>query len=206
MSTFNEIIITIEISKLKQYLNFSERVIDEKINEFNNKFDERTIEMSEQDKADYFDRFSSEAYVVELLNPYFTRVSLFLNIYAYFEYELYNSCTQLQRNLNLKISPKDLRSNGIERSKDYISKVCNTDFPCSDSEWKIFKEYNELRNIFSHSYGQIAHISKDKKKTITNIKGLSIEQLELSLDREFVVTFLDKVEAVLKSIAKKINK
>lgn len=79
------------------------------------------------------------------------RMSLFLSLYAFLELILEELCRLQQIEHDFTLTSTDLYGHGIERSKNYLTKVAGIDFAFGESkEWSEIKKYQKLRNHFAH--------------------------------------------------------
>ncbi|WP_416720283.1 hypothetical protein [Bacillus subtilis] len=123
--------------------------------------------------------------------PQVIRKTIFLQTYFSFEVYLNNLCSDYKQKLDIDLDYKDMRGQGIERAKLYLTKVCNVTTPFLTDEWKLIKSYNMLRNAFVHNNSMI-----DKSNLKTIPKGVTLESYSerkndsicyLELEKEFLV-------------------
>lgn len=96
---------------------------------------------------------------------YFTRFperfrnSTFVYLYSIVE-DQYNSLSRkLKESYDLNFDLEDIKGNGIQRAKTYISKALQVDI-WVDSEWEQLKEYQKIRNGLVHNRGIISEYRK----------------------------------------------
>ena len=72
---------------------------------------------------------------------------------------------------------EDVRGDGIERAKLYLSKVCLIDFPEQSNEWNMMQKLNSIRNCVVHAEGIVPNVKSPKKlkNIINNTDGLELE-------------------------------
>ena len=79
--------------------------------------------------------------------------SVFITSYAIFEQNLDEIVYLKQKQLNIKISPSDLKDSGITRSINYAKKVLHYQIDTNKINWKELLEIQKLRNHLVH-YGE----------------------------------------------------
>jgi hypothetical protein len=85
--------------------------------------------------------------------PQVLRTSLFVALYSMLEAELEMLCRSLQMEMSLKIAPSDLAGRGIQRSRQYMTKVCDVPFPNTASSWTTIQGLAAIRNLIVHMRG-----------------------------------------------------
>ena len=110
--------------------------------------------------------------------PSLQRRSALLTVYGFFEYEIHKLCLLYQRQRKLRLAPKDLQREGIERSTDYLQKVVGLALDKNCKEWSDAKRVREIRNIIVHrngrlkdSEGQIPNATKDAVQNLKFLRG-----------------------------------
>jgi hypothetical protein len=88
--------------------------------------------------------------------------SVFLQVYFTFEDTLFQYCKVLESVSQSKIKLKDLTGQGIEKYKNYLSKVFNLEYVFSSNNWSLINCYNQIRNVFVHNGGIIPEPNKVK--------------------------------------------
>ncbi|PKG78717.1 hypothetical protein CXF80_10570 [Shewanella sp. Actino-trap-3] len=68
----------------------------------------------------------------------------------------------VEADLDIKASFTDFTGSGIERAKQYLSKLSSLS-PVSGTEWKQIKDAQAIRNVIAHAAGNI-----DKRLTQNN--------------------------------------
>ncbi|HUX80237.1 MAG TPA: hypothetical protein VMW10_10920, partial [Alphaproteobacteria bacterium] len=71
------------------------------------------------------------------------------------EISLNDLCRYLCNSKKLYLSLEDLRGDGTERAKLYLTKACLIDFPESSNEWNEILKLNKIRNCIVHAQGDI---------------------------------------------------
>jgi hypothetical protein len=106
-------------------------------------------EQFEESKAD-----AADAY------PQILRASLFGTAYGIFEHFLNAICKQSHSQGYVQgLALKDLRGDGIQRAKLYLTKVAKITLP-DTPEWQDLSDYGLLRNSLVHAQGYLAENDK----------------------------------------------
>ncbi|WP_157198048.1 hypothetical protein [Methylomonas sp. DH-1] len=100
-------------------------------------------------------------------------------------------CRTAKEKLHLDLTCDDLSGKGIERAKNYLTKVAGIDTPFKSNLWQNIKLFSEVRNKIAHS-GGIVDLNKDKDKKLydtiikfNNANNTSTHlKLEQSLEQE----------------------
>ena len=131
------------------------------------------------ENAEPGDRQKMEEYFPNLL-----RSSLFVTIYSVVENELNKICRQLAAKDGLDV--EDLRGNGIQRACTFLTRVCRVDFPDKSDEWKLLRNYNQLRNVIVHNQGYMETGNSHLSTLVKESPSLQMENDGvIHLDRDF---------------------
>jgi len=130
--------------------------------------------------------------------PNLLRSSLFVTIYSMLENELNRLCYKLSKRDGLTVD--DLRGNGIIRASTFLIKVCRVDFPEDSPEWKLLRQYNQLRNDVVHNNGIV--IGNHLDKAVKKIPGFDLGQGNaIRLNREFCPEVLKTVREFFQKLS-----
>ena len=138
-------------------------------------------------------------------SPHLLKKTSLIALYSIFEELLKTFCELAQKNLNLKIEPKDLNGSDIEKYLKYLKKVVEIDFSKMDLEWKEINDYRHIRNCIVHNYVNINE-SKNRdvlNKIINSNKFLSLveDTGELYINHEdYLYSFIDLIEKFIKNL------
>lgn len=114
-----------------------------------------TSTMTEEQKENYYDFVSDDYFKLTETFPQTLRISLFVHAYSLFEHEFEEVAKAMGNLRGIKIAPKDLRDDGITRSKTYLKNVVLMGFPDSDPAWSEITTLNKIRNFFVHREGYL---------------------------------------------------
>ncbi|MBU8729152.1 hypothetical protein KM915_03660 [Cytobacillus oceanisediminis] len=118
--------------------------------------------------------------------------SVFLQVYFTFEDTLYQYCKVLEAVSKSKIKLKDLNGQGIEKYKNYLSKVFNLENAFSSNEWNIITCYNQIRNVLVHNGGIVSENNKEKVNKSIN----QIGQKQVYFNKDEQITIGDNWEVI----------
>lgn len=139
--------------------------------------------------------------------PCLARAGLFLALYGYVEYEL----DSLARawSFQTRLSPADLRGNGIERTAAFFSKVMSISIPDSILQGPSYRLVNAIRNSLAHNSGFLKASEKvDSKKRFDHLRHECMLEEEVKIDklgrlmlrREFFPWFIEKTERTFEQL------
>ncbi|PNQ79325.1 hypothetical protein [Paenibacillus sp. F4] len=133
--------------------------------------------------------------------PQILRNSLLVSLYAFFENQLALICDYYKQQKNIVISVADLKGAGIERAKNYMKKVIQSNFPETTDEWKTIKNCALVRNCIVHCGGDVELFSRtiDLRKSINRL-GKSIfetERNKIYICKEFISEIIIAMEKIL---------
>jgi hypothetical protein len=144
-----------EFDALEDHRLFAARSLSRAIKSLEKRVSDGAEAMDEEERDAYLD-FMNEEYIT--INEVLPRVqwnSQFLVVYATFEHLLNELCRVVQRRSGFDLSFKDLGGLGIERSKNYLSKVAGVKTPFQTSYWQRAKFLGEVRNVIAHRNGEV---------------------------------------------------
>lgn len=140
--------------------------------------------------------------------------STLITIYSFLE-SLLKEITRIeQKKFNLKLSPKDLKGQGVLQYKDYLKKVVQIDFQTLNSLWIKINDVRIVRNFLVHDYldysdrteyKDIERITKDSQYIRFYSQNKTIE----IIDKEYLLDFctaIGQFTASLLMILKRVNR
>jgi len=203
-----------QISDLRNYISFFEGTLLKTRKNLIKSADNASLKLPKGDQWKAFNNIGEHLFYIDDLFPQVHRSSLFLTIYAFFEFELDFLCGALGNYYKLNLKPSDLRGKGIERSKDYFLKVINIPFPSNVKEWVQICKLNLIRNLVAHSRG-ILLIDKQKDKEILkciqnyeyiNLHALVDDRFFLRFDKKFCSSTVETIESFFHILKTTIDK
>jgi hypothetical protein len=102
--------------------------------------------------------------------PNLQRGSAFLTVLGYFEHELDDLCVLFQSEKGFKISYRDLKADGIDRSTSYLDKVAGLNLQKEkSSEWNRMKGLQGVRNAVAHRDGRLNADDKNVREVLAKL-------------------------------------
>jgi hypothetical protein len=136
--------------------------------------------------------------------------SQYLIIYSTFEHILNELCKIVQRRSSFTLSFKDINGNGIERSKNYLTKVAGVKSPFQEPSWERAKLLSKIRNIIAHNDGEILlnpNNNKDLSTQLAKEEYLELNKIipednyaQIVLSSEFIRNSISELSKVLYNI------
>jgi hypothetical protein len=146
---------------------------------------------SEEDLRLSYSREMHEAFLV--FDKSF-RYSCVIAIYSLLESRLDWLCHRLPK---IALNIEDLKGQGLQRYKIYISKAHGLPLPTKDPSWSTIDDLRVVRNFIAHANGRLVNISDEKLqrlRSITDIDTKTAFPLALLVKREFIDRSLQAVE------------
>ncbi|MEO8589997.1 MAG: hypothetical protein ABI432_11540 [Flavobacteriales bacterium] len=75
--------------------------------------------------------------------------SQLVSVYSFIERKLLFLCKELEKDQSIKLT--DFNGKGIQKFRNYLSKVCSIDFAEVEHSWRELSHFGILRNILIHS-------------------------------------------------------
>lgn len=148
--------------------------------------------------------------------PIILRTSLFLSTYTFLEKTLNKLCKDYEEDNNVKL--KDIRHNGITKSKFYLTNVCNIEFP--DKDWHLILQYNVIRNSLAHDgysllisnpkFEKLSGTEQKLKNAVEEVVGATIIDkggfYQVSFNESFCDVFLSIIYKFISDLSESIKK
>nr|WP_295713479.1 hypothetical protein [uncultured Halomonas sp.] len=199
-----------EFDALEEHRSFAANSLSGAIKSLEKKINQGVDAVDEEDRDAYREHMNEEYITISEVLPRVQWNSQFLVVYATFEHLLNEICRIVQRRSSFNLSFKDLNGSGIERSKNYLSKVAGVTTPFQTTHWQRAKLLGEVRNIIAHRNGEVdlppgnnnclgAKLSKEKhlvlKKYIPDQ-----DDAQIILSEKFIKESISDLRKVLISI------
>ncbi|WP_045524384.1 hypothetical protein [Neobacillus niacini] len=163
--------------------------LDDKINKEKITLETNAEGLSKEDQLGFWFDFADEHDKYEKIFPAILRKSIFTSLFSYFEHQLFNMCKDKEKLKSIK------NVYGLDKAKEYLSKIENLGEIFKGREWNIIKQYSQVRNCIVHAGGIIYLMSNDgEQQSVRNFikatKGIIINQgdvieLETNFCKEF---------------------
>jgi len=203
---------SVELDSYKLFIEMTERNWIEESERY-------TSSILEDDKPTLH-RFNYRSDLASKLNdefPQYQRKSYLIMLVSIFEDFMNQLCRSVEADLDIKASFTDFTGSGIERAKQYLSKLSSLSLPVSGKEWKQIKDAQAIRNVIAHAAGHIDKKAHAKQLKIIdcdeNLEAEYYVRTHLNIDSEYVFSlitamkvFTHKLLSECKKQPKKINK
>ena len=124
-----------ELDSLEDLEGRTESFLKQERVSFSGGIDRLAENLTDDQKADLYERYSDDYRRIEEDFPNILRSSLLLHLYSRFEHHLDELCNRMASDMKLAMSVKDLAGKGIVRSQTYMKKVVGLRFPDTSPEW-----------------------------------------------------------------------
>jgi len=161
--------------------------------------------LSDEDQEYFGDVYADEAWKLHDVFPSLQATSAFLLAYGMFEKTINELAREAGSAVSAKIKLSDLNGQGIERAKNFLSKVCQVEVPFASSEWDAITIFAKLRNVMAHAFGELDLTRPDHRHILEYCKKQdNIKINRHSPDNDFaeIELSLDYVVIVVKSFRK----
>lgn len=194
-----------ELEKVKQYYEELENKFQSDKKRLSKRYDEEVGngKFDAEIKYQLDEYFSDEHYIIESIFLKSFRYSMIITVYSLLEISLNDLCHYLRNSKKLALSFDELRGEGIERAKLYLTKVCLLDFPESCKEWNEIQKLNKIRNCIVHAMGDIENAKSPQKlrNIIANTNGLGLENERfIRIDSEYINTTISNTKKLLETV------
>lgn len=208
--------INLKINLLKEHHTKIETLYNEEKNELRRMaIEEDKIFGENQDGEPYCSEYWVYLKELEEIHLRLHRYSMILATYAYVETSFDNLCCRIEERLNLPISYKDLKFDGLARSVSYIGKVTKIKAKDPSHIWEKIATLQKLRNCIIHCSGDLSKLKeeqteKQKKPTrdaAQKTDGLGILANDfLLIEAKYIPQLFDDVREYLITISSHVDK
>lgn len=190
---------------IKQYYDEIESKFEIDKNKLSKRYDEEFFEheLYSFTKSDLDNYFPEEYFRIEDVFLKQFRYSIIVTIYSLLESSLNYLCQYLFRLNRFGLKLEEVRRDGIERAKLYLSKVCLIDFTEESKEWQEMQKLNRIRNCVVHAEGIVNKVKSPKKliNVINNTGGLEIEKKRyLKIESDYIGSAIVNAEELLDKV------
>lgn len=126
--------------------------------------------------------------------------------YFFAESMLDQICNNIEIAEDYKLTLKDIKGNGIQRSSLYLKKVANVRKPFETPSWRALQDFNKIRNLFVHADGVFDTSNNDALTLSKKYEGLSFStniitnELIISISKIFTLNVLDSIEVFFQDV------
>ena len=199
-----------EFHFLENHRQLSEKSINETIKSFKERVNENVKHMEHDQRDLYQDNIYDEYIRTNEILPRIQWYSQYLIVYSTFEHILNELCKIVQRRSSFNLSFKDINGSGIERSKNYLTKVAGVKNPFQEPSWERAKLLSKIRNKITHNNGEIVltpNNNKDLGTQLAKEKYLELNKIipednyaQIVLSSEFIRNSISELSKVLYNI------
>jgi hypothetical protein len=195
------------MNRIRKYISAIHDLIKDDGEKYKNAFNSKQVWTEEEDHdfweaIDNLDQSGS-------FNPYFFNKSSIIIIFSFFEKLFKDLVNSIRAEKNLKIKIEDMNGRDIEKCYKYLQLIVDYDLTLLNTEWSVLMNYQTVRNLFVHQFGEI---TDDKKQKITDLVSsstylaISTSKNELLItDERYLTELCDTIELFLMKIAKDLR-
>ncbi len=157
--------------------------------------------LDDEQRDAYHDHMYDECVNVNEVLPRIQWNSEFLVVYSTFEHMLNELCRIVQRRSAFDLSFRDLGGLGIERAKNYLSKVAGVKTPFEKPSWQRARLLGEIRNAIAHRNGEVDWTPNDQRSLGARLSKEPHLQLKKPIPEQEDAQLVLNSEFVRQSIA-----
>lgn len=198
--------IELTFESIKDYYELSAKTLNKELSELHDKFERQTKDLFTTDNEHYHDLLDSFVTYTERITDSFTRnfnYSFITLIYTFLESSLNDLCLILKEKNSIDLDLKDLKGDGIFRSKNYLKKVCKINFDEGSYDWNEIVKLNAIRNCIVHTNGIIKKTNDPTKlkNIISSLKTITIKDDEyLNISNKYIENIIQSVHSFLSKL------
>ncbi|ASG02285.1 hypothetical protein PO25_16595 [Vibrio anguillarum] len=146
-----------ELDLYKTHVTKVELLLASEVENFNKELLVITEQMSDSDANGFKCYREDDFFDLSITFPLIQRKSELISAYTILENGLNKVCEIFEENIDNPIKLSDLLAHGIiDKSKKYLEKVAQINFPCGDgTAWVEIQLIQEIRNVFVHNEGVV---------------------------------------------------
>ena len=134
--------------------------------------------------------------------PNIQRKSILITALSFFEREINKLCIELKEMKNIKVSLKDLNTQGLPRAIIYLEKVIEIPIDKNNKTYKRISDINKIRNLIVHNNGYLynnENTLKEEDKIIKKTSYLSGEY-EIQIEKGYIEYVIETYKIYFKYI------
>jgi len=192
----SELEFDLDFDFLLGHCTFIKSVLQNEQKQLTQKFNDTLDKITEKQKERFYEHFETEQYYIGDLFPSIQWSAMFVVSFNLFEKTINDICKVVKAISGLETGLKNVKGKGIERAKNYLSKIHNINVPFSKNEWERINTFSKLRNVLSHTSGELdltqkSHIAvfkiAQKEKAIRIERhDPSFESADIIVEEDFV--------------------
>lgn len=200
-----------KLEEIKQYYEELERKFQADKKQLSKRYKEKVADdnLHPDIKREVDEYFAEEHYIIENIFLKSFRYSMVVTSYSLLEIAMNDLCHYLRHSKKLSLNLDEIKGEGIERAKLYLSKVCSIDFPERSAEWNDIQKVNRIRNCIVHAEGDIEYAKSPQKlkNIVMNTSGLSLyRDRYIRIDSVYIFSAISNTHKLLEMIYEKAFK
>ena len=167
-------------------------------------------ESNEDEKQKIVEHFAEDYYKYNDTYREMLMHSTFITSFSIFESLFVEICNLIQKEITSKIVLNDLNGKGIERCKNYITKVVGIDLSEQNTLWNDISKFNKIRNLIVHNSANINNgghtenknpemLAYIKNHTYLNFKYENMGHFQI-INSKYIIEFCSAAKSYLTSI------
>lgn len=164
-SSLQRAAISIDFDNLIAHCDFLLKGLASESERFEKLVEDESKNINDDGNENYVEWLADDLWRLNDVFPSIQAASVFLLAYGMFEKNLNEIARTAGSGIGIKLKMNDLNGQGIERAKNYLSKVCEVTEPFKSLEWQMIKNFAKLRNLIAHASGEL-DLSKAEHKQI----------------------------------------
>lgn len=171
INSFYHMGIEVDFENIYSYCKFTEAALAQEKDNFFAIYKTKVSKLTPEEK-EKFEQFAIEIHwKLYDVFPTLQWTSIFNSAYSIFERYLNDLCTILEKKASTKVSLTDLKGQGIERAKLFLSKIIGITNVFDSTEWNEIQNYSKVRNILVHTSGKLDLTQKKHKEVFDYAKN-----------------------------------
>ncbi|OIN06172.1 hypothetical protein BFS86_19340 [Shewanella algae] len=191
--TFVKSGILFELDSYMQHAVQVESLLNDEVKAFEDRYKNIAATMDQDQAEEYLEYMSDEYWELADKLPSIQRKSELISIYTLLENGLNQICSIYEYHLSNPVKLADLSSHGIiDKSKKYLEKVAQINFPSQTSDWEEIKKVQQIRNAFVHRDGLIKSNNQEIINYVNRSNYLSLKnQSKVVIEKGFTLHCLN---------------
>ena len=171
ISTYYHIGIDLDFENIFSYCKFTEDSLEHEKVKFDEIYKNKVSELNAEEK-EKFEQFAIGVHwKLHDVFPVFQWSSIFNSAFNMFEKHINDLCKIYEKETTIRIGLKDLKGQGIERAKLFLSKVIGITNVFDSKEWSEIQDYLKVRNVLVHTSGELDLNQKKHKEVFDYAKN-----------------------------------
>lgn len=164
-SRLTRIAISIDFDNLLAHCDFLTKGLALERERFDRFVERETKNLDDEDHEFFMGFHSDQRWRIHDVFPSLQATSAFLLAYGLFEKTLNEIAKEAGDAVGTQLKLADLHGQGIDRAKNFLSKVCGVTAPFATQDWSRIVEISKVRNVMAHAFG-VLDLSKPDHKHV----------------------------------------